>query len=699
MKFNQKKILQQLKSKKIILPGILILIFFISLVMALNQLKQQQLAEKRAYELAQKIQIGNIDSDWVPINLEEFASQTDAQVNKLNQELQVNQPTLLQTELSLKNRHLAIDLQVLNLMKREYALMDENQDGQIDYQEFLKRDGLLAHQIYELKHTALSGKPNGIFEPEFNYGEYAESSPVFKVFVEAGIIEPLRQELIQYAGDVAHDWGYQIKIYACNNCTKEEIKNNLKQDNTVGALLVGDLPIAWYQVYAFNKLYSFPIDLYFTDLDGNWESNETCFTDSGAYAEYDCFSNITGNFRPDIFLGRLATPNKTEQIAMLQNYFRKNHNYRTGTQNIPDSAVIFGDFPEEEAQRNAQDLQALFTQIQVTSNPLATAANFREFSIHNSNNFLHLVAHSKPDAHYLSADQSLVSSVDIKNLKPQYNFYDFSACSVGRYTTQNYIVGWYIFQESDYGLVARAASKDSSNGDLNIFYQTLKQTNHFGEAVKNFLNNNRYNNALVADYITHIGDKLIIGDPTLKIKLNAMSEPTPTNPFSGVSPTTGPTVSPIATPRPSIRPSVTPRPTPLLTSTPYPTSALSPTPPSGTLLTPLTVSGPKNSQIITASSFPLELRIKDISTDNNYPHDIVFTIWEKTSSGTYNKLANYSSGWIPWAINKKYDQYVYMFARPLPVGNYQWRVNLRPTFSPEFTLDARSLLTNDFVVR
>lgn len=693
MKFNQKKILQQLKSKKIILPGILILIFFISLVMALNQLKQQQLAEKRAYELAQKIQIGNIDSDWVPINLEEFASQTDAQVNKLNQELQVNQPTLLQTELSLKNRHLAIDLQVLNLMKREYALMDENQDGQIDYQEFLKKDGLLANQIYELKHTALSGKPNGIFEPEFNYGEYAESSPVFKVFVEAGILDSLVQELIQYAHDVNNDWNYQIKMYACNNCTKEEIKNNLKEDNTVGALFVGDLPIAWYQVHAFDFLLSLPLELYFTDLDGNWEGNKSCFD---GYDAFDCFTNITGNFRPDIFLGRLATPNKTEQVAMLQNYFRKNHNYRTGERHISDSALIFADLTQESAQENSNYLHPLFAQIEVMANPLATAENFKEFSSQNQNNFLHFVGHSNPVTHFLSANKSLISSFDIKNLKPQYNFYNFSACSVGRYTTPNYLVGWYIFQDSDYGLVARAASKISTNDRLNIFYQALQETNHFGLAVKNFMNDESYNSADVANYIAHVGDKLIIGDPTLKIKLDSMSGPVPT---SAVNPTPGLTVTPGSTPRPTIAPSGTPRPTPRISLTPYPTLALSPTPPPGTLLTPLTVSGPKNSQIITASSFPLELRIKDISTDNNYPHDIVFTIWEKTSSGTYNKLANYSSGWIPWAINKKYDQYVYMFARPLPAGNYQWRVNLRPTFSPEFTLDARSLLTNDFVVR
>ncbi len=108
------------------------------------------------------------------------------------------------------------------------------------------------------------------------------------------------------------------------------------------------------------------------------------------------------------------------------------------------------------------------------------------------------------------------------------------------------------------------------------------------------------------------------------------------------------------------------------------------------LKTPEIVHGPTGE----ISGIPFAITARDISTDNNYPHDIVFTIWQKQENGEYIKMD--SSGWKEDAIIYKGQEYMQSF-RSFPEGEYQWRVNIKDTQGNH--LDENGILKVDFRVR
>jgi hypothetical protein len=104
---------------------------------------------------------------------------------------------------------------------------------------------------------------------------------------------------------------------------------------------------------------------------------------------------------------------------------------------------------------------------------------------------------------------------EVKNLKPMANFYNLFACSNALHTVENYMAGWYIFQDSSYGLVALGSTKAGSMLFFDEFYSPLSMGNNFGTAFKDwFSNENVYSDKC------WFGGMVMIGDPTLKTTVN-----------------------------------------------------------------------------------------------------------------------------------------------------------------------------------
>ena len=95
--------------------------------------------------------------------------------------------------------------------------------------------------------------------------------------------------------------GYWVKLYRISGGDHTDIKATLVSDQVhglVGAVLIGTLPAAWYRNAndAHGNVATFPIDLYYMDLDGTW----------GLYAnDNDFFDSHTGDVAPEIWVGRI----------------------------------------------------------------------------------------------------------------------------------------------------------------------------------------------------------------------------------------------------------------------------------------------------------------------------------------------------------------------------------------------------------
>jgi hypothetical protein len=320
------------------------------------------------------------------------------------------------------------------------------------------------------------------------------------------------------------DEGYTPNVYAAvNNGDEVALKDILVSEwnsrNIVGAILIGDLPIAWYEMTEWGDE-EFPIDLFFMDLDGNWR-------DWDSDGMYENHYDGAGDMEADIWVGRLLAFNLTEydasEIAMMNNYFDKNHRYRTGKLRLLDKALAYIDNDwcwwgwEDEVALAYPTTDAVTDIYQTTREDYMQRV--RETTNNRYENLL-ICSHSSPWAHYLywgtgPYDYSLFYNYEIEEIDVQVFFYNLFACSNCRYVEQDDMGNWYIFQ-STYGLVSVGSTKTGSMLCFYGFYEPLGNGVSFGDA---------YLSWCVNHIETCAGDEsrpwfygmTLLGDPTLKI--------------------------------------------------------------------------------------------------------------------------------------------------------------------------------------
>jgi hypothetical protein len=284
--------------------------------------------------------------------------------------------------------------------------------------------------------------------------------------------------------------GYAPNIYtALNDGDETGLKDLLISEwNTrgiAGAVLVGDLPVAWYEMENWDHE-EFPIDLFFMDLDGSWVDLDTD-------GMYDDHYNGAGDVEADIWLGRLSAFNLTDHEAheatLMNNYLAKNHRYRTGDFTLLDKALVYID-DDWHTARWDRDVTLAYPNTDAVKDPYQTTREdymlrVRE-SLDNRYESLLICAHSSPHVHALywgdgPYDYSLFYNHEIEEIDVQVLFYNLFACSNSRYVEQDDMGNWYVFQ-SQYGLVSVGSTKTGSMLCFDDYYHPLGEGLTFGEA-------------------------------------------------------------------------------------------------------------------------------------------------------------------------------------------------------------------------
>jgi hypothetical protein len=284
--------------------------------------------------------------------------------------------------------------------------------------------------------------------------------------------------------------------------TPEDIRAILLSEYSsglVGTILVGEVPAAWVQLFPMTHYYAshFPTDYFYMDLDGTWNDDNT----DGFY------DNMSGAMEPEIWAGRI-TPSFCifgDEVKMLNQYFAKNHAYRTGSLSLPDRGLGYIEIPWY-----VPHLDYVYGDVDIVIDENTTTALNYKYMLQQGYEWVHLLAHSSPwgSTFFLRNETyggGSVFSYEMPHVNPEAIFIILEACSNAKYTETNNLGQSYIFG-SDYGLAVIGETKIMYGNSFEELYSSLGQGNTLGDA---FL-----------DWIWWYWDFWlgcnIFGDPTLK---------------------------------------------------------------------------------------------------------------------------------------------------------------------------------------
>ena len=312
----------------------------------------------------------------------------------------------------------------------------------------------------------------------------------FVVIVNDSLYYQVEESILQYCADLTAD-GYGYSVYTASGGTPADIKEILISEwnnDAVGALLVGDLPVPWFELYEdFDNdgepdnpfMVSFPCDLYYMDLDGIWDDEDS----DGIFDVHE------GNWEPDIWAGTLkASTIYGFEESLTNHYFEKNHAYRIGELVLPDRALAYidddwaGGAPDwADAVEQAWANTELVNEINIT-----TADNLVERWDDDYTHIL-LASHSSPLLHSLKENNGTswdeVYWNQIANGDPHFLFYNLFACSNARYIEDNNMGSNYIFTNT-YGINAIGSTKTGSMLYFDEYYEPLGAGVTVGEALR-----------------------------------------------------------------------------------------------------------------------------------------------------------------------------------------------------------------------
>jgi len=278
--------------------------------------------------------------------------------------------------------------------------------------------------------------------------------------------------------------------------TPEDLRAHLAarhaSDGLAGAVFVGHLPVQTVYTPGGGGISGefHPCDLYYTDLDGSW-------TSSGDHGYLpDTHAAGSGDLGPEIWMGRLTTWNLTSlhtgrsEASLLNDYFDKNHAYRTGALTAPRTGLCYTDDDWSHTARAAALALAVEDGVNDIWNDPAipgdqtTAANYKWRLANEPYEHVLLSSHSSPTHHSMSGT---VYNSDLLALDPQVLFYHLFACSAARYTDFGYIAGEYVFGAGA-GLVAVGSTKTGSimSHIMDDYFEPLGDGDTFGDAMESW---------------------------------------------------------------------------------------------------------------------------------------------------------------------------------------------------------------------
>jgi len=365
---------------------------------------------------------------------------------------------------------------------------------------------------YDVPMTSYQAWSARITKESFSIGEVYRSKnfnyrlPMIDVVVYAPLYSYITDSLNTYISDLELE-NYSVRVDTVRGWNAILLRSHLAallDSELVGAVFIGNVPVAWYEYQSDEGREEFPIELYFMDLNGTW-------TDSDADGLFDSHS---GNKAPEIFVGRINANPMTwgNEVYLVNNYLSKIHKYRTGGYGIPQKALAYVD--DDWYSFNNCNLNLLYdTVVVIRQYNTTTASDFR-MRLDDPYEWVQICSHSSPWGNTFKNTSGYAGTVfnfELWFADPPFLFLNLFQCAGTRFIEENSEGGCYIFNTTN-GLLAIGSTKVGSMLYFGDFYGPLNTGISVGQAFKQW-----FTQWGITDVDWFYG-MCILGDPTLKPK-------------------------------------------------------------------------------------------------------------------------------------------------------------------------------------
>lgn len=263
------------------------------------------------------------------------------------------------------------------------------------------------------------------------------------------------------------------------------------------ALLIGNLPVAWYEQQAFGSYESFPTDLYFMDFNARWN-------DSNSNGRYDSHSELNL---------QIAVSRLNGSASEIKHYFSKVDDYRQGVSLGLSRAFIFKDDDWHDFSPSSSfGLDAMYRTIDINessgnTNRDSYLAELQQGGADYVYQWIHATAPSLYFDGYDGYERFSFVEID-----PAFRarFINMFNCKGIRFTENN--LGMSYLTRTDTTLLVTGSTKVGGNYYPLDLHRELSVGNSWGLAFRNW-----YNNYGKYDDEWFLGMALL-GDPTLRIR-------------------------------------------------------------------------------------------------------------------------------------------------------------------------------------
>lgn len=346
------------------------------------------------------------------------------------------------------------------------------------------------------------------------------------IIVQNSLYSSIATAVNQYRQDL-NDTGYHTILYTQPLLTAEELKGNLSawydSDGLVGAVLIGRLPYAQFHHDASTSFSAetFICDLFLMDLDGTWGDVSPS---DGVYDQH--FAGTGTDIFPEIFVGRIDPTCLSwgTTVSNINTYLSRVHDYRTGGVEREHRALFYidNDWSGYWGTQWSNDGTNAYSTVTLVQTPTTytNATDWLTNRILQNYQWGHLCAHSSETTHYFGpggSGEGTVTSTQIHNAPPSFNFYNLFCCSGAEWTYTNNLAVSYTFSGS-YSLASIGSSKTGSMMDCDEFYGPLGQNTTLGQSLADWFSNSLTTSSTAgAEYLQWYYGMNIVGDPLLTI--------------------------------------------------------------------------------------------------------------------------------------------------------------------------------------
>ena len=353
-------------------------------------------------------------------------------------------------------------------------------------------------------------KPCAELDPQWNSGQASckgdctgyDLTPCsvkfqYAIVVEPGLLARIRPALEQHVADLLAKDKLSAKIVEWTGKNHVDLRSLLqgfyKSSGLEGALLVGNLPAAWFYLTS-NK--DFPSDLFFMEMDGEWK-------DTNADSIYD----VHPPMNIDLYVSRIM--GTADEI---QRYFEKNHAYRQTGSTVQKRYFLFvdddwldccGPYAANLPLPAYSDIARFADRASTTKDSwirvLTEGAEYSWGWIHGWETGMDFMHNGSPQRFTLDEMKAL----DLKSV-----FWHLRNCHIARFTQTN--IAMYVIH-TPYGMVSTGSTLSGAMEDSRVFHESLSAGKTWGQAFIDW-----YNQVGKTNDDWNLG-QVMMGDPTLRL--------------------------------------------------------------------------------------------------------------------------------------------------------------------------------------